>query len=145
VEREVRLEGLPGETADELGDVEGLRLGEGLAAAICLGAGTGGSALAAPFVAKVTIEIHSRTLASMGTHILAPQAIGGVRVLVAIGIGHRMDVPVDAAHVLGQILPALDQLVGNIGDRRRTDPFAGMHATIDPDARITGIAIGNPE
>lgn len=144
MEGEIRLEGLAREAADELGDVEGLGLGEGFAAAICLRAGTGRGALAAPLVAKVAIEVHTRTLASMGAHILPPQPVRGVGVLIAIGIGHWVDVPVDAAHVLGQILPALDQLVGNVGDGGGTDPFAGMHAAIDPDAGIAGIAIGDP-
>lgn len=143
VERQICLEGLAGEAADELGNVEGLGLGEGLAAAVGLRAGTGRGALAAPFVAKVAIEINTRTLTSMGAHVLAPQTIGGVRVLVAIGIGHRMNVPVDVPHVLGQIVPTLGQLIGNKGNRCGTDPFACVHATIDPDARIACVAIGD--
>lgn len=55
-----------------------------------------------------------------------------------------MDVPVNAAHVLGQILPALDQLIGYEADSGRTNPFTGMHATIDPDTGIACIAIWDP-
>lgn len=80
----------------------------------------------------------------MGAHVLAPQTIGGMGVLIAIGIGHRVDVPVDVSHMLGQFLPTLGQLVGNEGNRGRTDPFACVHATIDPDARIACVAIGDP-
>lgn len=144
VEREIRLEGVAREAAYEFRNVERFRLGEGLAAPIRLGAGAGRGALAAPLVAKVTVEIDAGTLTSMGAHILAPQTIRGMGVFVAIGIGHRMDVPVNVAHVFGQILPALEQLIRYKADSGWTNPFTCVHAAIDPYARIACIAIGDP-
>lgn len=101
-------------------------------------------ALSAPPVAKVPVQIGTgAAAASDAAAILAPQPIGGVRVLVAIRIGHRQHVPVNVAHILRLIVPVLGELVDDVGDRGRADPFARMDAAVQPDGRIAGIAVGD--
>lgn len=101
-------------------------------------------ALPAPAVAKVAVQIDAGAAAAPGAAaILAPQTVRRVRVLVAVRIGDGQHVPVDVAHVGGLRLPVLGELVDDVRDGRRTDPFARMNAAVQPDGRIARVAVGD--
>lgn len=98
--------------------------------------------LTAPAIAKVAVQIDARTAAATDTAaILAPQSIGGVRVLVAIGVGHRQDVPVGVAHVFRLIVPVLDELIDDVRDGGGADPFACVNAAVHPDGGVRWVAV----
>jgi hypothetical protein len=68
---------------------------------------------------------------------LSPKTISGSRVLVAVRIDLRQDVPVELfKQVRLFLILNFDQLLDHEGDHGRSDPFAGVDSAVNPHSRL---------
>lgn len=143
---------------DEVCDRFGLWLGECLGAGVGLGAGAGRGALLAPVEVPVAVRVDAHLgaeraeqkvgpqRASTPTTLVvlivvvrvlqrrrlgarfSPQPVARVRVLVAVGVQHWLDVPVERVDDQAVHFGVLDQLLHYVGCHCRRDPLASVRS-----------------
>jgi len=106
-----------------------------------------------PFVAKIPVEIHTRTKCwdlSLTTFqeilrvfVLPPLSVSLPGLQVAVRVCHEEDVPVKIPHQ--SALPLSDEVLGQAGEHSGTDPLPGMEARVKPEHRAatTTLSITN--